>query len=297
MEINTIGIDIGGTRVKGVLVDGTGNILEKVTEETNDQGGGSTWKETVVKVLAKLKEKSERGTVVGISAPGLADQDNRSIAFMPGRLSGLEGLVWKDYLGHEKVFVLNDAHAALLAESKLGAGKGVENMVLLTLGTGVGGGILINGQLYTGFEGIAGHMGHITVNADSPWQDVTNMPGSLEEAIGEVSVSKRSYGRFLNTEELVAGYKQGDALATLVWLNSVRHLAVGLASLCNTLSPELILIGGGISKAGASLFGPLNDFMDLFEWRPGGKKVRIEKAEFGEFAGAIGAAVFGFEKS
>jgi len=117
------------------------------------------------------------------------------------------------------------------------------------------------------------------------------MPGSLEECIGNCTIEKRSNGRFASTRELLDAYRRGDEQAQGVWLKSVRQLALGLASVTNILSPETIVLGGGITEAGKDLFEPLYQFMEQFEWRAGGK-VEIVKATYGDLAGAIGAACF-----
>ncbi len=286
----TIGIDLGGTRIKGVILDpSTGEVLDRTLSPTND-GLASDWKAVIAQTVANLKEATNepiRG--IGLAAPGLANADNTAIICMPGRLQGLEGFNWSEWLGGS-VRVLNDAHAALLAEARFGVAKNSRNALMLTLGTGVGGGLLIGGQLYQGFFQKAGHVGHITVDADSEQLDITNMPGSLEDAIGNVTVGRRSYGRYQTTHELVTGYQQGEPLATLVWLTSLRRLAVTVASLENLFSPEVVILGGGITQAGDALFSPLNTFMDLFDWRPGGQKTTVCKAYFEDWAGAIGAA-------
>ena len=288
----TIGIDLGGTRIKGVLLDTrTGEVMHKQITPTDDDERGN-WKTVVGQTVQHLKTAATepiRG--IGLAAPGLPTPDNTAIACMPGRLQGLEGLRWSDLLG-ESVWVLNDAHAALMAEARFGAARTARHVAMLTLGTGVGGGLLLNGQLYQGFFQMAGHLGHLTVDADSEQVDVTHMPGSLEEAIGNVSVGRRSYGRYQTTQKLVDGYRQGEPLATLVWLTSLRRLAVALASIANAFSPELILLGGGITQANDSLFEPLQIFFDLFEWRPSGKQTIIRKAHFEDWAGAIGAAAY-----
>ena len=285
-----IGIDLGGTRIKGVLIDiRTGTVIDKRITPTND-GEANNWKTVVAQTVDELKtaaHQSIRG--VGIAAPGLPTTNNTAIAYMPGRLPGLEGFDWGDLLG-ERVWVLNDAHAALMAEARFGAARTIANAIMLTLGTGVGGGLLVNGQLHQGFFQMAGHLGHMSVMADSDQPGITGTPGSLEDAIGNATVSRRSYGRYPSTYALLDGYKQGEPLATLVWLTSVRRLAVALASLANAFSPEMIVLGGGIAQADEHLFGPLHTFMDLYEWRPGGKKTTICKAHFEDWAGAIGAA-------
>jgi glucokinase len=295
MQSLAIGIDLGCTNIKGVLIDQEGNTLEEVIAETNEQNDDH-WKKVVSDMVVDLKKKtSKKINAVGLSAPGLADKDNTCISFMPGRLPGLENFNWSGWI-KEEVYVLNDAHAAMMAEAAFGAAKGLQHALLVSLGTGVGGGILINGQLYQGVSQMAGHVGHMTVNANSHSLDVTNMPGSIEDAIGNVTLPIRSNGRYHSTEELVNKYREGDHFATWVWLSSLQKLAVCIASSINILSPEAVILSGGIIQAKDALLGPLTDFLALYEWRPGGKQTQLKLAHFSDRAGAIGAAGFAFSK-
>jgi glucokinase len=290
-----IGIDLGCTNIKGVLIDDDGTILKESKAETNEQDH-KHWKGAVWDMVGDfLKEARGDVEAIGLSAPGLANPDNQCISFMPGRMPGLENFVWTDLI-KRKVFVLNDAHAAIMAEATFGAAKGLKHAALLSLGTGVGGGILINGQLYQGVFQMAGHIGHSTVDADTLSQDVTNMPGSIENAIGNLTLPERSYGRYHNTEDLVNDFRKGDHVATWIWLSSVRKLAVTIASVINILSPEVIILSGGITQAQDALLEPLRDFLALYEWRPGGKQTPVKLAVFSDRAGAIGAAGFALSK-
>jgi glucokinase len=291
-----IGIDLGGTQIKAVAIDTSGSLLFEDCTATVDNGDDSIWKQSVASLVRKGREQLKTpDVVVGISAPGLPDLSNKVISCMPDRLQGLEDFDWSAFL-QTNCYVLNDAVAAMLAESRLGAAKGYQHMVMITLGTGVGGGILINGQPYLGAFGKAGHIGHMVIN-DEKAPDICGMPGSLEEAIGNAGLLKRSEGRFAATSELVEAFRRGDHDAREVWLTSVRKLAIGLASITNILSPQIIVIGGGISEAGKDLFDPLEEYMSQYEWRASGNKVSIVKAHFGSQSGAIGAACFALEQS
>lgn len=291
MPVISIGVDLGGTRIKILAVDEKGEILYQSYAPTNDDGNFS-WRENVVRIAREVKAKfsAENNVVIGISAPGIANANNTAISFMPGRLNGLEGLTWSEHFACN-AWVVNDAVAALLAEAKAGAAIGTKNTVLLTLGTGVGGAILIDGKPYAGSFQKAGHLGHLTVDSYGE-QDITGIPGSLEDAIGNCTIAKRSLGKYQFTHDLLNDYRKGDHFAQWLWLSSVRHLAIGIASITNILSPELILLGGGITEAGEDLFGPLESFLRLYEWRLEGNKVAIKKAQYGDFAGAMGAAFF-----
>ena len=286
-----IGIDLGGTNVKGILVNKAGEILKQHYVATKDDTEGH-WHENVLEMITYLRNYWQAPIdTIGLSAPGLPDAHNSCISFLPNRLLGLEHFDWSAYFG-QRTYVLNDAHAALMAEARFGAAKGFQNVILLTLGTGVGGGILMQGKLYQGLGQMAGHLGHLSLHATDDEVSIIGAPGSLEYAIGNYSIQKRSKGKFDSTWALVEAYRQGDAWASLVWLTSIQKLAVALSSLVNALSPELIVLAGGITLSDDALFEPLRQFMSLYEWRPGGKQTPIVQAQFGDMAGAIGAAGF-----
>lgn len=289
-----IGIDLGGTRIKGIVINSEGTLLHQLYIPTND-GDDEAWKQGILQTVCSLqKEIKITSSIVGISAPGLPNGNNTAIAFMPGRLQGLENFMWQDFL-QTPTFVLNDGIAAMMAEAKAGAAKNSINAVLLTLGTGVGGALLINGKPYQGSFNKAGHIGHSVVDCNGD-ADVTNMPGSLEECIGNCTIEKRSKRKFSSTHDMLVAYRNGDAFAKEIWFTSLRHLAIALASVCNIISPDTIVIGGGIAEANDDLFVPLNNMIDDYEWQPGGIKAKIVKAQQGDLAGAIGAAFFAMEK-
>ena len=286
---NLIGVDIGGTHIKMAAFSPEGEMLANWHRDTGDQPTSAVpaFAETVREML---REVAAPDACVGLAAPGVAAKDERSIAYQPGKAHGIEGFDWTTFLQREKILpVLNDAHAALLGEIWCGAAIGARDAILLTLGTGVGGAILSDGRLLRGAIGRAGHLGHVSVEENDE-RSIFGMPGSLEAAIGNYSVGQRSGGRFSTTRELVDAHLAGDAAATGLWLRSVRALARAVASFINALDPEVIIIGGGIAKAGRSLFEPLAGYLDEFEWRPGGHCVRILPARLGEWAGACGAA-------
>jgi len=287
-----IGVDLGGTNIKIVAVSAKGEVFERSTCETQTDAPGS-WVETIAQRIKEIERtRAESARWIGLAAPGLAADDNLSIASMPGKLRGLEGLDWTAALQtSHPVPVLNDGHAALLGEAWIGAGVGYRNAVLLTLGTGVGGALLVEGRLFKGHIGRAGHLGHISLNPDGP-PDIVGTPGSLEQTIGNSTLADRSAGRFTSTRRLVEAHLNGDEQATDVWLRSVYNLAAGLTSVINVLDPEVVIIGGGIAQAGPALFDPLAGFMERIEWRPQGHRVRIKPAALGDLAGTLGAAYY-----
>jgi glucokinase len=284
-----IGIDLGGTRVKAVLIDENGKILIEKIVATDDKNG--QWKQSVKHVFNIIaNDLNDKDFVVGLSAPGIPNFNNSCIQFMPDRLLGIENFNWSEFL-QVPVHVVNDAIAALSAEARFGAAKNCQDAVMITIGTGVGGALLINGKIHQGAFQKAGHIGHMSVNENGD-PDICGMPGSLEEAIGNYSIEKRSNGLFKSTSQLIAAVEMNDENAKTIWLKSVRSLAIAIASIGNILSPEKIVLGGGITKAGIILTNPLKEFLSSFEWKAGGSRMDVEVAHFGEQAGAIGAAAF-----
>lgn len=288
-----IGIDLGGSRIKAVAIDQLGNTLYQQYLPTND-GDDAIWKNAVFSAVQDIKSKIKcTHHTIGISAPGLPNSSNSAIAFMPGRLQGLENFIWSDFL-KASTFVLNDAISALMGEARFGAARNKKNVVMLTLGTGVGGAILIDGKPYQGSFNKAGHIGHMVIDSDGE-PDIIGIPGSLEDAIGNCTIEKRTSGRFSSTHQLLDAHRAGDKFASEIWLTSVKKLAIALASLTNILSPEMIILGGGITEAGDDLFLPLGNYMSKYEWRTGGNQAEIVKAQYGDFSGAVGAASFARE--
>lgn len=287
-----VGIDLGGTQLKAVAVDAAGRVLAREVYPTED--GVTTPVEWIARTGRAVAGFSATAggapAAVGVCAPGLAAGDARSIAHMPGRLAGLVGLDWGAALGRtETVPVLNDGHAALLGEAWTGAARGRRHVVMLTLGTGIGGAVLSEGRLLRGAIGRAGHIGHLCLDPEGE-PSVAGMPGAIEVLAGDCTVARRTGGRFADTAALVAAHRAGDGFATEVWLKSVRALGCAIGSCINLFDPELVVIGGGIARAGDALFPPLARELDRVEWRPGGHRVPVVPAELGEWAGGIGAA-------
>ncbi len=297
MEEHYLGIDIGGTKIKMVVLSKAGAVLERSEVLTEDKKGESgLWKKKILALIEEVSEQyspsSPNAMKCGISAPGLVDTENVMTLHMPERLQGIENFNWSERLSRD-IKVLNDGHSACLAEyESFYRGLGIQHLLMLTLGTGVGGGIIIGGKLYQGNLQRAGHVGHMTVDLNGA-PTMTNMPGSLEHAVGNFSVAERTEGTYHSMRELVAAYENNDTKAKIWWHESVQKLAVGLASLTNIISPEQIVLGGGISAgAGSALLNPLEKYMAEYEWRPGGYRTKIEFARLGSYAGAIGAAYF-----
>ncbi|MFW6060739.1 MAG: ROK family protein [Phycisphaeraceae bacterium] len=281
-----IGIDIGGTNIKAVRLDAAGQVLQSAHYPTPTQRDALI--ERVRALLTELGANADAS--VGIAAPGLADADNRAIQWMRGRLDCIEGLNWSTHL-NRPACVLNDAHAATLGEAWIGAAKNKQHVIMLTLGTGVGGGVIVHGKLLQGAIGRAGHLGHISLDPDGA-PDIVGTPGSLEDCIGAHALHEQSDGRFEQTVDLLAAAEGGDVEANRLWGTRVKALACAVVSLINAFDPEVVVLGGGMAQAGDALFEPLAQWMAQLEWQPLGEGVPIVAAALGETAGAIGAARF-----
>lgn len=290
----SIGIDIGGTNIKAALYNtDTGRCLSRRTTPTRDGDRINdirAWAAGAAEIVSQFEAEANSGPLpVGISAPGLTASDSARVAFMPGRMEGLAGFDWPAFL-ERPARVLNDAHAALLGEIWQGAARSARDVVLLTLGTGVGGAVVSDGRLLRGHIGRAGHLGHISLDPHG-LPDIVNAPGSLEDAVGNATIARRSSGRFQMTRDLIDAAKRGDAAAEALWEESIRSLAAGVVTLINCFDPECVILGGGIaSGAREMLLAPLDRWLDRFEWRPAGHRVAIRPAVLGEWAGACGAA-------
>ena len=289
-----IGVDVGGTFTKFVVLDATGGAVDRSRIPTDDSPARQLPLD-VAREVARL-EGLHGPALVGVACPGLVRDDE--VVWMKGRLEVLEGLDWSRALGRsERVRVINDAQAALAGEVALGAGRGCRDVVLLTIGTGVGGAVMCDGRILRGHLGRAGHLGHMSVNAPGA-KDIVNTPGSLEDAIGNCTVARRTDGRFTDTAALVSAHLAGDGRATAAWDASVQLLAAGIASIVNAVDPARVILGGGIAtQAGDALLAPLRRWMDEYEWRPLGAGVEIVLAQLGEEAGAIGAAAYAREST
>lgn len=292
-----LGIDLGGSSIKAVAVTLEGKLFSE-TNVSFDASEQLDWARRIQQIVHELESKQPGpAQAIGISAPGLAAANARSIVRMPGRLEGLEGLDWTEFLKagrgvhvHSPVVpVLNDAHAALLGEAWLGAARGFKHVIMLTLGTGVGGAALVDGKLLRGAIGRGGHFGHACLDTNGV-PDICGMPGSLETFIGNYNIAERTRGRFATTHALVEAHLAGDRDATKYWLKSVHGLACAIGSFINIVDPEAIIIGGGIARAGQALFEPLEKFVRAVEWNVALEPVKIIPAQLGELAGAYGAA-------
>ena len=282
-----IGLDIGGSNVKSVCVLPDGEVLAQESIHTAREQ--PDWTQRVRDHVAALEAaRGSAARTIGVAAPGIPAADGRSIWWMQGRLAEVQGLDWTTFLGRPTpVPVINDAQAALLGEVWAGAAEGYANVLMLTLGTGVGGAAIVDGRLLRGHLGRAGHVGHISLDPHGPL-DIVNTPGSFEDAVGDCGIERRSGGRFKSMSEVLTRFDY-DPEAARAWKQWVAALAAGVTSLINVLDPEIVILGGGMANR-ESVLDHLRAALDRIEWRPHGRAVRVERASASEFSGAMGAA-------
>lgn len=308
----TIGIDLGGTNTKLALVNDKGRIVTRRLILTTEYPARETFIEAISdcikEILAtrKLKLKAIRG--IGIGTPGLVDS-RRGIVYSLTNIPGWDKVPLKRMLEKKTrlpVFVDNDVNLMALGEFKFGAGRGAKNLVCLTLGTGVGGGIIIDGRLYRGVTLSAGEIGHICVNENGP-QCNCGGRGCLERYVGNkyivaLAARKIRQGKKTIITKLVnndlskvtpfilsKAARRGDELAVSIWQETGKHLGVALAGVVNLLNPEVIVIGGGVANAGKVLFDALRKTVRERAMEIPAKAVKIVRAKLGEDAGIMGA--------
>ena len=290
---SVIGIDLGGTAIKlgRFLRDGT--CVKSLTVATPQPSTPKTVLKTIVKTIKQL-EFHKSCNALGIGTPGPVDARGK-IAKIAINLSGWQDVPFADWLETEiglPTIIANDANCAGLGETWLGAGKNFKDMILLTLGTGVGGAIICDGHLFTGHLGFAGELGLITLNFDGPPCNSGNQ-GSLEQYASVQAIRRMTGKEPIELGQLAA---KGNQEALKFWENYGRLLGAGLASLIYILTPEAIVIGGGVSASTPYFFPTTFSEIKkrvLSNYREG---LQLVQAKLGNQAGMIGAAKLAWDK-
>ena len=293
-----LGLDLGGTNTKWAIVEHDGDDWRALAT-----GQGPTpsndGPDAVVGRLAAMGAEvvaAWPGVVsAGVGVPGLYDPESGTTRFLvnvPGPWAGkpVAGPI-ADLLG-VPVFLINDARAFGLAELRLGAGRGAQSMVGLTLGTGVGGVIAVNGQVHLGHDGTAGEIGHQTIDPDGPWCNCGNR--GCVEAYARADQLALACGT-ATAEEAVERARAGDARALDGLAQVGRYLGIGIANVVTVISPDRVVIGGGVAAAGDLLFEPIRAELRRRVRMTSLEPVSVVAAELGTWAGAIGAAVHAAE--
>ena len=309
MKEYAFGIDLGGTTAKIGLFTTSGALLEKWEVATDTSNAGEHILENLAAaILGKMKEQSiqpEQVEGVGIGVPGPV-LDSSIVPIVCANLGGwgernvsaqLSGL-----LDGLKVLVGNDANVAALGEIWMGAAKGAKNAVMVTLGTGVGGGVVVNGKVIDGVHGAGGEIGHITVNRHETAVCGCGKRGCLEQyssATGVVRCMKKLLdenpdipcvlrGTEFAAKDVFDAARNGDALAAREVDEMSDTLGMALANIASTVDPEAFLVGGGVARAGDVLFAPLNKHFQEYAFKSC-RETPIKQASLGNDAGIYGA--------
>ncbi|MCA0970086.1 ROK family glucokinase [Halobacillus litoralis] len=311
MEKFFLGADIGGTTVKLAVINSSGEIKKKWEIPTNTDNQGASIPEDISQAinetLDELHIDKDQLVGIGAGAPGFVDTDT-------GYIHEAVNIGWKNFdfgnilksLTGLPVWVDNDANLAALGENWLGAGEGAENLIAVTLGTGVGGGIISNGQIINGANGTAAEIGHMTVVKEGGAPCNCGKTGCLEtetSATGIVRKAKLALADFpssslkssidqqsLTSKEVFEAASNGDELAESVLEDVIDVLGLSIANLAIALNPEKIVVGGGVSQAGEQLLRPLRDSYQSYALARTAEATTFDLARLGNDAGVIGGA-------
>ncbi|MCY2932330.1 MAG: ROK family protein [Planctomycetota bacterium] len=308
-----IGIDLGGTFIKTCLMDGDGRSQAIIQRPTPVDKGGQAVLEAMgaggLEVLAANGVPRGEVAGVGIGTPGPLDMAKGVVLSAPN-IPGLGGLPMRDRVGQIlgcRAVLENDANAAGFGEYVAGTGAGLASLVLVTIGTGIGSGIILDGQILHGANGVGGEVGHILVERDGELCGC-GQRGCLERYCsatylaqwaktqveqrrwkGPLADSLAAKGE-LDARDVNEARQAGDALAAEAWHRAICYLAMGCITLCRLLDPNVIAFAGGMTKAGDDLMKPLREQFLKMHWTFAAPRTQLTIAKLGGDAGAIGAA-------
>jgi glucokinase len=312
MKKSIIGVDLGGTNIRVAAISMQGTVLRRTKQATDPEAGKDLVIEKLLQMLeAALKREREAGRrpqAVGIGAPGVIFVRRGVIVSSPNLPDWVE-VPLKAIVRRRislPVVVENDANAAAYGEKWVGAGKGAHSLICLTLGTGVGGGIILNGRVWHGEDGMAAELGHTTVNPDGPQCKCGNT-GCLEvyasatgivrevqrHLIREDSILKTSFqGRedVFNARDVFRAAKAGDLVCLRVIHQMGRYLGIGIANMVNTFNPQIIVISGGVTAAWRDFIPIVKEEVTVRAFKVPRIRAKIVRAKLGDDAGVIGAA-------
>ena len=293
MTGQVIGVDLGGSAIKLGRFDRQGACLQSLTIATPQPASPQAVLQAIVEAIAQI-DPEQKSVAIGVGTPGPADAAGR-IARVAINLAGWQDIPLADWLEAatgKPTILANDANCAGLGEYWLGAGKRFQDVIVLTLGTGVGGAVILNGKLFVGRDGSAGELGLITLNPDGPDCNSGNA-GSLEQYTSVRAIRRRTG---LEPHELGDRAEAGDAEAIAFWQAYGRDLGAGLASLIYVLTPEAVIIGGGISASAKLFFPAVQAEIDRRVLASSRAGLQLLPAELGNQAGIVGAAKLAWQK-
>jgi glucokinase len=309
--VNAIGVDVGGTKIAAGVVTPEGEILNEVRYPSAGP------KERLLSSIARAVNEVRNGFEIGgtcLAVPGTVSTIENKIIDAPN-LPAIEGVPLKDELEERtglSTTVENDANAAAWGEFRFGAGSEATHLVFITLGTGVGGGVISHGLLLRGAQGAGGELGHITILATGPRCGCGNH-GCLEALASGTAIARRAreiasekpdsalgrlaVERMVLGEDVAALAEQGDEAALEVLRETGVWLGIGLAGFVNIFNPEVIAVGGGAARAGDMILDPARHEVRLRAMSPGRDLVEIKPATLGARSGILGAAALARDPS
>ncbi len=305
-----VGIDLGGTNIKGGIVSKNGKIVVEKKILTEADGGVNHVLTRIKKIVHELIESADDKVLIRHMGIGIAGQvDVKRGIFLEGpNLPGWHRVNIAAELAkplNMSVVVDNDANLAALAEFTCGAGRGAKEMLMVTLGTGVGGGLILRGKIYHGAGGLAGEFGHTTIQQDGP-VCTCGRKGCVEAFVGAYAIIRQVRGKIgsgqesllkkidpekMTPKDVSTAATQGDKVALDVLRDVGKYLGVGLANVVNLLNIERIVVGGGVANAGELILGPARKSLNKSALTGLAKMVTVVPAALGEQAGIVGAAM------
>ncbi len=288
-----IALDLGGTQTRAALVDEHGNVSNRVSLPTPAQDGG----DAVVAKLAEAAEQAAKSTTdiigVGLSSPGPLDTEKGLAVDLP-TIKGMINFPLRAALEAKlkcRVYLENDGIAAAIGEWKHGAGKGLKSLVYVTVSTGIGGGVIVDGNVLHGRKGMAGHVGHLAIYPDGLRCSCGNVGCWEAYAAGPAFASRASkaLGKTVQPTDVFKMAHEGNTTAQQQVNEQARLLGIGITSLLHLYSPEMVVIGGGLSNAFDQLYPGIDAYIQKNAMLAF-KDVRIVKAALGGNSGLIGAA-------
>lgn len=305
---NVVAVDLGGTHIRSALIDEKGEMLARAERETLAQEGPEP---VIGRIEACIRDVARGTEAISIAAPGPLNPWKGIIHQAPN-LPGWREVPLSDILHRTfkvPIHLNNDANLAALAEHRFGAGQGVNDLIYLTISTGIGGGIISQGRLLLGAKGLAAEVGHMVLEPEGPpcgcggWghlESLASGPAIARRAVEEMEkgtetcitrLVKGELGKV--TAKVVAqAAQEGDPLANSIFKEAGFYIGLGIANLLHILNPELIIIGGGVSKAGDLLFDPIRATVQARAMPSYQEGLKIVPAALGDDVGLLGAAAF-----
>lgn len=288
-----LGLDIGGTNIKAVTLDFVGKILEQHHNPSHADISPAAVRDAIRATVRQFTHLHSI-TSIGIGCAGSVDHERGVVRNSPN-FARWKNIPLRQWVAEDfslPVVVDNDANCAVLAEWKLGAAQGAKNVVLLTLGTGIGGGVVINDQVYRGSTGSAAELGHFSIHADGIWCSCGNR-GCFERYCSASALVEKVPG---STARDIMERAVSEPYRSIV-STFIDELSIGITSIANIFDPDVFIIGGAVSLGVVNNLGRLQDFVKKHAFPAVGERMRIGVSKFGHQSGAVGAALLSSNNS